>query len=187
MFPRFRLIPLFVSACFLIPSSGSANPLIELDVDGIPGNGPDTIQVGLGETFEVGAWIHPDNNGLLAAAIRLEDAEGAFHFQDIQFYPPEGWESVLYHVDSVTVVFGVEWRPPYSCLYSPWKIAVLTFQSMTDQDCGTLIVQDWGSGCALCDIWDCEWAVPSVEPTVCTGIPTGTEGTTWGRVKKLFR
>ncbi|MFH1279385.1 MAG: hypothetical protein ABIK65_13520 [Candidatus Eisenbacteria bacterium] len=187
MISRFHLFLIVFSACLFLPSSGSANPLIELDVDGIPGNGPDTIHVGVGETFDVGAWVYPDNNGLASAAVYLEDAEGTFLFEDIQFFPPEGWVSYLVYTDSVTVLFAVGTMPPLSCIFSPWRIAVLTFRSMVDEACGTLIVQEGVSSCIWCNIFDCEWVVPSIEPTICVGAPTSTAGSTWGRVKKLFR
>lgn len=177
---------LVVLLIIIMPGAGLSNPAIELDVDGLPGNGRDTVDVGLGDEIALDVWVYPDFRGLVGVGIHIQHDNDLFSFLQIQFFPPAGWTAYTSYIDSTNVYFGLggDWD---ECLMQPMKIAALYYRAEGTSTCGDFNC-GFGDGteCVWCSAFDCEWSFPSIIPTVCISSPTHSEDATWGRIKAMF-
>jgi len=180
---RNRIFVIALVAVLLVASGTAAEQIVELDLDGILGNGPDTVAVLVGDDVPVDIWFIGDN-GLLGWTAVICNPDGALEFQEVVYHTPDYWvqEPPSFPLPGCVELYssgGIEWEP------QPLHGATITYHAAVDQAIGELVVNIEMS--FYLDTY-LNYGPPdgSVPAFIRIG-PTAADRPTWGSVKRLFR
>ncbi|MFH1278464.1 MAG: hypothetical protein ABIK65_08810 [Candidatus Eisenbacteria bacterium] len=156
----------------------------EMDLDGTPGNGPDTIEASTGDYIVGRVWIHGPCPILAVGAGFCSPGDVLLYQVGMEEYlVPESWttEEIVISGDCVTAqATDFTWGSP---LTLPAPLVDLVWRVAADEAIGDLVC-DNGAFLSICmetPLFDhCDGAAVRVGGTA-------TEETGWGAIKTLFR
>ncbi len=173
----------FVAAAvvMLFATMASAQFSVELDLDGVLGNGPDFIEVEVSEYVAVDIWVHGPA-ALLSYGMTICNYDGSLEYQGCAYYVPTGWTpidpipGVCFDVQATDFTFS-------NPMALPALVATVTFHAAVDQSIDDIIIMQGGylSAGFLSGLFE-----GNVGATVKIG-SIATEEASWGAVKGLFR
>ncbi len=161
-----------------------AEQAAELDLDGILGNGPDTTSVPLGTTVEVDVWL-VGGDPLWGFQIMVCNADGNLQFESVVYNTSPSWTNFPPEFPSpncVTITAADFTSDP---LPQPDMVATMIYTAIVDHSLAELSVDKDSSSVLYQDIVPRQIEV-SVDAFVQIGA-IGTNQSTWGNVKTLFR
>jgi len=157
---------------------------VELDVDGILGNGPDTVAAGVGDTVRVEVYVHHNvPQGRLCHVWVPLCAEQVVP-DSIEFWT-EPWVNYTAPADTCLGLYGSD--VPNFCdnqIDSPVHLASAWY--VVGGCPGTVRVDDLDSYWIDSD-FNAGAFSGSIPVWLCAGTPTGTSESSWGSIKVLFR
>jgi len=165
------------------------NLMVELDLDGVTGNGPDTILVAPKDSVVVDVWVvwegEAQHAGWDGFQIFIVD-NGHLDFVDAELLMPSHWVPGTISESGDTV-----WISAFDFIFSgspdpPQQVFIVLYQASLESGIASLGVDlEWSN-------WSATWGplvafTGYVGATVVIDEPTSTEQTSWGGVKRLFR
>ena len=173
-----------VLGIFLLTVVAFAEQIVELDLDGVLGNGPDTIDVAVGAEVDVDVWLL-GGNPLFSFDLVLCNPGGTVEYQGTEYHAPPAWTVYppeFSQIDCVRIL-GVDWS--YEPFGQPAHTATITYWTTTEDAFAVIEVDSENSEVIYADL-----SLAPIDSTVRAHIrigPTATECPTWGSIKKLFR
>ncbi|MFH1278465.1 MAG: hypothetical protein ABIK65_08815 [Candidatus Eisenbacteria bacterium] len=180
-----KLLPVLL-ALFVSVVAGRAQFGFEMDLDGTPGNGPDTLDANYGDFVTGRVWLF-GTSPLFSVGTTFCTPGGALEYQVgmEEYLLPESWTTaeadtfggcVLTQATDFTFVNPISLPAPFVDLV--WRVAI--DEGIGDIECDLVhsgyISINWMDG-----IFDfCHSAAVRIGGT-------GTERTGWGAIKTLFR
>lgn len=168
-----------------------ATEMVELDLDGVLGNGPDTLAVAAGDFVPVNVWFVGDGS-LLAFDMYICNPEGAMVFLELAYLTPGTWtnEDPEEAPGGCVKFFSLDMG--FDGMGQPAGVATATYWAAADNAIAEVAVGDGteflallpGGGIASGAI---DGSVSAFVRIGDPGSPTGTRETTWSSVKGLFR
>ena len=155
----------------------------ECDLDGVFGNGPDVVSAEVSDYIAVNLMIqHPTM--LFSWGITFSNPDGSLEFQGCEYFVPAVWTAVPCQPgDPVTAqATDFTFTAPLD-VSVPTTVCVVTFHAAVDCSMDEIIVLEsgWLDVNFISGVFD-----PFTPCTVVIG-GTGTEESSWGAVKDLFR
>ncbi len=162
----------------------TAEQIAELDLDGIFGNGPDTISVQLGAGVEVDVWL-AGGDPLSGFQIVVCNADGSLQFESVEYDTRPGWSDYPPAYPSPYCVSITAVDPATIPLPQPDMVATMTYTAVMEHPLAELTVNKDSSSVLYSDLMPGQIDV-AVDAFIQIGA-TGTEIFTWGSIKGLFR
>jgi len=167
-----------------LTSSAFAEQIVELDLDGVLGNGPDTIEVAVGAEVDVEVWLL-GGIALFSFDLTICNPGPTLIYQGMEYHAPAGW--TVYppefpQVGCVRIV-GVDFATiPFA---QPAHAATITYLAVVEGVLAEIEVDTVSS-------WVTDFYLQPVpiDSTVIARIrigPTAADRPTWGSVKQMFR
>jgi len=183
-----RMKKVFVVAAAALLLAGIVQAAsIEIDLDGIVGNGPDHKQVEMSDMVSADVWIlGPPADAVVVGAILCNDDLSLVYQSCVYNLPGGAWFGVAPTAGPQITVQAQTFAPP-PVMTLPWKLCTLVYHAAIDKTVDTIYSDATGGllnsslGTVLFD---------NNEQTLCTvhiGTIDATEETNWGAVKSLFR
>ena len=172
-----------VAAVLAFATAASAQYTVELDLNGVVGDGPDVVEAEVSDYIDVDVWMHGPAM-VLSMGADICNYDGSLEFQGYTSNSPSGWTDntvTANYPPCLTVQmtdFGFMAPVPL-----PYMMGTLTFHAAVDHSTDDLVVISggWfseGFGSGACDVL--------IGGTVIIG-GSATEESSWGAVKGLFR
>ncbi|MBM3321536.1 MAG: hypothetical protein FJY73_12760 [Candidatus Eisenbacteria bacterium] len=166
---------------------------LEVDLDGVPGNGPDTVAATVGESLFVDLWVmgHTQGEewqGLLLVYATLCNEDGWLQFVEWTL-GPVAYPCMQYYTETVsggacTGMMGTGYV--IGCATpAPFLFSRVTYDLIGGETFADLEV-DLGNSYWIDYAYDAGDFVAGINGVIRIDA-TATEGMTWGRVKRLFR
>ncbi|MBM3320383.1 MAG: hypothetical protein FJY73_06875 [Candidatus Eisenbacteria bacterium] len=184
------------TASFLVASLLAAplvlartNAAIELDLDGVLGNGPDTIEAFIGEDVRLDLWWVGDlpSPRIMVAASTVCSPGDALVYVATEYHLPAYWESYPPDFPSPGCVslatYTINW---FGCIEWPFCHATITFRAAAEGSIAELASDVAGSVLMTCTSWTYYYAAWPSKAYVRIG-STETESSSWGSLKRLFK
>ncbi|MFH1314069.1 MAG: hypothetical protein ABIJ00_12700 [Candidatus Eisenbacteria bacterium] len=166
-------------------STMASEPYVELDFDEIVGNGPDHIEVEVNSYVLVDIWLlgNPHDGGLFVYSVTFCNYDRSLEFQGCEYFLlGPGWVGVPPTPGDCIIVQGADLQFA-DCMALPYLCATVTYRAVEDNSMAEVVGLTGGyDTCGwIGDLWS-----EIIGGTVQTG-PTGTEESTWGMIKTMFR
>ncbi len=165
---------------------GEANGQVsgELDLDGVVGNGPDTIQVAVGEIISVDVWVLGPTP-IISAGITLCNIDGALEFQGAASNLPATWTVSPMWVPGPCKSLSATDFSFSNPVSLPRLFHTFTYHAAVDQALASirldLNLSGWMNSSLESGLFS-----SSVDGSVQIG-STGISRIGWGKIKSLFR
>lgn len=159
---------------------------VEIDLDGELGNGPDTMEVAVGDFVDASIWfVGGEDAAMSFNTIICADSALDYH-------------STVYETPSCMTTYPPEFPLPdcvslaatdfcFSCYYQPFELATVTYQAITEDFPVALEVDLANSSYFSCEIFESVTPDSTVDAYVRILPTTSTGRSSWGSVKALFR
>ncbi len=158
---------------------------VELDLDGVVGNGPDNVFVSVSDYIDVDVWLTGDPHPLVVVSIGICNVDGSLEFQGFQYafglpwtvYPPE--------IDgSCAWIWAFD--PSFmSGTMTPILFGTATYHAAVDGSLDDLTIS---SDSAWLGFYGYTYFfTDNVGASIQIGGVTSAEESSWGGVKSLFR
>jgi len=185
-----RLIPLLLLSLGVMWNPALAEQIVELDLDGVMGNGPDTVEVEAGDLLSVDVWFRGEP-ALLAWWVTICHPDGGLVLCDYEDYIPDSWTLTPLHAPFPDCDAAGATNFNFDCLvmWQPTRVLTIVYQAGSAGGPTSLVVDELESGWLdPCVSDQLDWATVDdvIGATVLVGT-TDTESPNWGSVKKLFR
>jgi len=161
---------------------------LELDLDGVLGNGPDTAWVSQGECFDVDVWATGEGRGLYLVQATVCNVDEALDWCGWEV-GPIAEECML--IDTLTTVSG----PCVTVLGNggflfcatspPFLFATMTYMAAGDEVLASMTI-DLGNSIWIDDAYTIGSFVDGISAFVQIGTTAVVESS-WGSIKNLFR
>jgi len=179
-----RLVPLLL-AMTMMWNPARAEQIAEVDLDGVMGNGPDTVEVSTGDLVQVDLWL-ANGPDLIAFDCVVCEPLGILAFQNAQYHTVGGW------IDMSPAILGSGCTELGSADYGnspiqqPWAIVSLFYSVTASEGFGEIAVDTtnttlWYSGITQGTVDVAVSSFVRVSPT------TSTVQRTWSSIKSFFR
>jgi len=186
---RWGWIGLAAVAIFALPAAGEH--VAELDLDGVIGNGPDTIDIEPGALFEVDAWI-TEGCGLNSIGLVFCNEDGYLDFVDAEYNYLSSWThnppDTMYVSGCVRMV-ATDWTAGCVGFFPPRRFATLTYLTADESAVSHLEIDGENSGWfgpCFCDPPYTGYFENTTGAVIRIG-STETRTDSWGSIKTLFR
>lgn len=170
----------------LAPIVGAASTSIEVDLDGVLGNGPDNISAAISDYIVAELWLVGIEDAVSGAGVTVCNLDGALEFQGATYEVPLSWTlwppdfSLPGCVKLVAVDYGAAPINVFPALFS-----TITYHAAQDNAIAEISI----------DLQNSDFATIGFEVFDFDGYSGGTIniGTTptgdshWGEIKNLFR
>jgi len=163
----------------------SGQTYVELDADGILGNGPDSVWATVGDTVRIEVYVQYDFEmiGGLLCYVRVSLCGDCAVLDSIRFWP--GWGCSLVPADSCILLIGndmVNFCDTH--IFPPVHFTSIYY---VVHGCPCWVQVDESDSYWIDSGGDYGVFSGSVPIHLCVGSPTGTAESSWGSVKALFR
>lgn len=176
-----------VAACFVLVMPGAmagADQWLELDLDGVLGNGPDTLEVGLGDVVEVDVWLSGGRT-LMGFDLIVCNHDAVLDFQSAEYHTPGTWGDEPALETGEGCVGVATWAYAAEFLDQPVMPVTLAYWAVQDKAVAFLDVEAESSM-----VWYEDYSSSYITNGVGAYVRVGsvaTSSSTWGMVKQLFR
>lgn len=209
---RLAVVLLFAVLLLAVPAASTAAVFLELDMDGVVGNGPDFVFHEVGSYFTADLWLIGDPPlSVSGFDLHLCNPDQCLEFQEMQYFVPVGWASSP--VEGGACIHAAAWDPDVTAVEEeswggvkalfregggaskttsralpitlPARVGTITYQAVVDM-CLSELILDSGQ-VTLSD----GTTVPFENVGLVVGVVAiGTieaSGTAWGALQGLFR
>ncbi|MFH1278387.1 MAG: hypothetical protein ABIK65_08410 [Candidatus Eisenbacteria bacterium] len=176
-----------VVAMLAFAAVAHAQYTVELDLNGVQGDGPDFIEVMVSDYVTGDLWIYGPNM-LFSWGCIVCNFDGSLEFQGFVYSTPAGWTNAAVQVgaDGCITVQATDFSFT-APMPLPWLVGTFTFHAAVDQSIDDITFGDagWLDINFISGVMD---NANTLAGTVKIGdIPQSTEESSWGAVKGLFR
>ncbi len=174
-----------VSALF--PGFAAAQLSVELDLDGVVGNGPDVNCADVSDYINVDIWITGTPLSLLSASVSICNNDGSLEFQGYQDAIGSPWTITPPQFGPCLVIQATDFT--FSAPKTvPFLYGTATYHAAADGTLGELTVDDNNSGWFSANGGGTGFFTNNIGVLfLIGGCDTATEESSWGAVKGLFR
>jgi hypothetical protein len=173
---------LAIAAC-VWPAISRAQYVVELDLDDLVGNGPDTVSVGFADDLWVDVWLHGPE-ALVCFGVTVCNFDAHLTYSGLSYNLPESWSEVVdgFPTPGCYVMAATDFGliQPLSL---PWMVGTMHFVAAEDRSLGVLS----GAETGWSSIGGGSGSFDSYVGAVVQIGSTGAEDSTWGSIKRLFR
>ena len=173
----------------LAPTAGAQPFYIELDFDGILGNGPDVVSAQPGDTLVVDVWCLGASNAIIAINIYL--CTNPDKLSLVQFQNTTGWNATapIDQGNGCWKMSAVDFS--MANIAPPFLYGRASYRIVSDNMCGWIDIDPTLSDWCVLDFY-----VGPFENNIHAGVlvnttedcfTTGTQDSNWGEIKTLFR
>ncbi len=178
------------AAVLLLAGASFATLVVEADLDGTLGNGPDYLVVSQSALVPVDLWILGDVNPAYVFGMFLCNYDHSLVYQSTVYnLPGGGWQGVppvAPTPDGCITVQGQNFLFDMVMVW-PWKVATVTYHAAVDQSIDEIWLGGPDGGVLTSSFTSVAFDnIESVLGRVQIG-ETNVEETNWGAVKSLFR
>ncbi|MFH1276820.1 MAG: hypothetical protein ABIK65_00345 [Candidatus Eisenbacteria bacterium] len=181
---RAWILPSVLLVMCLAPSLPAEEYSVELDLDGVIGNGPDIESALVSDLVYVDVWVFGPGP-LFAVGLTICNLDGALEYEGAAGNLPPGWimtpllpPGICFDIGAIDISFT-------SPVALPWLFFTVTYHAAVDDAYGHIIVDLEQSG------WmDSGFQSGVFSDFVGAGVrigATSTDRSSWGSVKSLFR
>lgn len=160
---------------------------IELDLDGILGNGPDTLSATVGDYIDVDVWIFGEGEDLIGADFSICNANGSLEFQSFVPVDVASWSNWMGNTGPGCRKIQAGTFSGVPVLTVPFLHGVVTYRCAVDATISSIAIDldplasDWFTSSLARGPFD-----SFVGASVIVGA-TAIEENDWGAIKTLFR
>lgn len=184
-----KTLPILIAwaAGALLASAARSAPIVVLDLDGIPGDGPDRVSVETGGWLAVDVWFE-GGDPLVAWGVVLCDPSGVLSFADVLYHTSSPWENIEPDRSTPGCVALASSNKFFGAVPLPWLVATVTFRAPAEPASADLVVDEQNSG----------WLAPTLRHGPLSGSvgaavdiesppPPPPPPPSWSGIKSLFR
>ena len=175
-----------VVAMLAFAAAAHAQFTVELDLNGVQGDGPDFVNAVVSDYITGDLWVYGPE-GLFSFGVILCNYDGSLEFQGFEYITPDGWTETAPSVgpDGCVTLQATDFNFA-NCMALPAMIGTVTFHAAVDESIDDITFGDCGYfTCSfLSGVMDNSGTLAG---TVQIGTIVSTEESSWGAVKGLFR
>lgn len=169
---------------FVFAAGAFAAPVVEIDLNGVVGDGGDRETVRVGDTITADLWF-VGGEPLVGWGITLCGPEGVMEFVKAEYGTPEAWSNETPVPRGPGCVYFGSANRTFVPLVPPFRAVTVTYRAAAPAPLADLVVDEERSGW-IARSFATGNVGGSVDATLVIS-PPPVPSPTWGKVKRLFR